>query len=261
MASKSRQREAESVTRRRGVRVALGCLVLSWACSSAPVDDDPQPSGSAGSGGNPSSQTTPRPCSAALKQLLSLVDEVSSASVSILDEAGDERTLFVDAVAGGSNAKDKNPWVYVSLATGAAVALTDPQALDSTSWDLAFKRNLIRTNGGDSGPGQGGAVRIALGWDQVDRATLGKKTLPSEDWFDADCMLELGDTGEIITTFGAWDDYDEATHLLTPADVVYITASADGTLYKLAILDYYSTPTGGHGSTAARFKLRIAPLP
>ena len=42
---------------------------------------------------------------------------------------------------------------------------------------------------------------------------------------------------------------------------MYITAGADGTLYKLAILDYYSTASGGHGDTAARFKLRVAPLP
>ena len=95
----------------------------------------------------------------------------------------------------------------------------------------------------------------------VDRATLGSKSLPSEDWFDGDCELELGDTGDIVTTFNAWDEYDEATHVLTPADVVYVMAGADGALYKLAILDYYSTPAGGHGNVAARFKLRVAPLP
>lgn len=232
-------------------------LWLALGCSSQPVDD-----GTAASGGSTSeAMETPRPCSATLKQLLSVVDAVSDASVIILSEDATERTLFVDAVAGGTNAKDKNPWVYVSLSTGQAVALTDPQAFTSKAWDLAFKRDLIRTNSGDSGPGKGGAIRIALGWDEVDRATLGNKALPSEDWFDADCTLELGATGEIITTFNAWEEYDEATHVLTPADAVYITAGADGTLYKLAVLDYYSTPTGDHGSTAARFKLRVAALP
>jgi hypothetical protein len=233
----------------------LGALL---GCSSAPVDDAQAAAGGAGSGA-PSGAMS-RPCSATLKQVLSLVDGVSTANVAILSESSGERTLFVDAVAGGLDAKDKYPWVYVSLSTGQAVGLTDPQALTSTAWDLAFKRNLIRTNSGDSGPGHGGAIRIALAWDRVDRSTLGDKTLPIENWFDANCMLELGDTGEIITTFNSWDEYDEATHVLTPADAVYITAAADGTLYKLAILDYYSTPTGGHGSTAARFKLRVAPL-
>lgn len=232
-------------------------LTLLASCSSSPLSED-GPS----AGGAPSDSTsTPRACSAALKQTLSLVDEVSSAAVAILSERGGERELFVDATAGGVSAKDQNPWVYVALANGEAVAITDPQSLESKAWDLGFKRNLIRTNSGDSGPGAGGAIRIALAWDEVDRSTLGSKPLPTEQWFDDQCMLELSDTGDIITTFGAWDEYDQATHVLTPADVVYVTAGADGTLYKLAILDYYSTPAGAHGSAAGRFKLRVAPLP
>jgi hypothetical protein len=258
MASQPKSQSAPLVTRWFCVLSACAAPLI-LGCSSAPVEAG-QPPGGAGSGGTQSA-TMPRACSAVLKQLLSLVDEVSSSRVAILSEAGDERILFVDASAGGADAKDENPWLYLALATGRAVALTDPQAFDSTAWDLAFKRNLIRTNSGDSGPGEGGAIRIALGWDQVDRATLGSKSLPSEDWFGEDCELELGDTGDIVTTFNAWDEYDEATHVLTPADVVYVIAGADGALYKLAILDYYSTPAGDHGNVAARFKLRVAPLP
>jgi heme-binding HmuY-like protein len=256
MASAPNAETAQVMTasRLRSVGVACGLLLLA-RCSSTPISDD------VSSAGGASSQPEPRACSAALKQTLSLVDQVSTAPVIILSEAAGERTLYVDAVAGGANAKDKNPWVYLALSSGEAVALTDPQALESKAWDLAFKRNLIRTNSGDSGPGRGGAIRIALGWDEVDRSTLGNRSLPIEEWFDDQCTLELSDNGDVVTTFGAWDEYDEATHLLTPADVVYVTAGADGTLYKLAIVDYYSTETGAHGSTAARFKLRVAPLP
>jgi hypothetical protein len=249
--------EKASVMTAFGLRL-VGWLALIAGCSSEPITDDGT---STSSGGTQSQLPAPRACSAALKQTLSLVDEVSSASVSILSQAGSERTLYVDAEAGGVSAKDQNPWVYVALATGQAVALTDLQALESTAWDLAFKRNLIRTNSGDSGPGLGGAIRIALTWDDVDRSTLGNKALPIEQWFDDQCMLKQSDTGDVITSFGSWDEYDEANHILTPADVVYIMAGADGTLYKLAILDYYSSPSGAHGSTAAHFKLRVAPLP
>lgn len=259
MASQSQRQDAKVLSRHPRARAVASAWLL-LACSSAPVDEGESGSG-ARSGGTQAGSTAPRACSAALKQLLSLVDEVSQSRVSILNEADQERTLYVDASAGGPDAKDENPWVYVALSSGRAVALTDPQALESTEWDLALKRNLIRTNSGDSGPGQGGAIRIALEWEQVNRATLGGKSLPKEDWFDDDCMLELGDTGEIITTFNAWDEYDQASHVLTPADAVYVTAGADGSLYRLAILDYYSTPSGAHGNTAARFKLRVAPLP
>jgi hypothetical protein len=233
-----------------------GWLLLVVGCSSTPLTDD-----APGAGGTTNDDPTPRACSAALKQTLSLVDEVSTAEISILSEATGERTLYVNAEAGGLSGKDNNPWIYLALASGQTVALTDLQALDSKAWDLAFKRNLIRTNSGDSGPGRGGSIRIALGWDDVDRSTLGNKSLPTEEWFDAECMLKLSDNGDLVTTFGSWDEYDEATHVLTPADVVYITAGADGALYKLAILDYYSTPNGAHGSTAGHFKLRVAPLP
>lgn len=65
----------------------------------------------------------------------------------------------------------------------------------------------------------------------------------------------------LITTFSGWSEYDEANHVLSAApDVVFVTAAADGSLYKVALLDYYSTSTGAHGSVAGRYKVRVAPL-
>ena len=43
-------------------------------------------------------------------------------------------------------------------------------------------------------------------------------------------------------------------------DVVFITAAADGRLYKVSVLDYYSTPAGTHGTVSGRYKVRTAPL-
>jgi hypothetical protein len=215
-------------------------------------------SSTTGGGGN---NVVPSACSSALRQSLGLVDQVSTGAVSIITDTGAERTLYIDASAGGINGQDKNPWVYVSLASGQAVALTDLDALSSKAWDLAFKRFIVRTNSGDSGPGQGGAIRIALAWDKVDASTLGMQTLPKENWFDADCNLNVDVNMELITTFTGWSEYDEANHILTAApNVVYITAAADGSLYKVAILDYYSTPTGAHGTTAGHYKVQVAPL-
>ena len=247
---------------------AAGCSLLI-GCSSTPLTADQSGAGaasggsSAGSTGGNASNPTPRPCSGALKQSLSLVDEVSTAAVKTLAETGDERTLYVDASVGGIEGQDTHPWVYISLATGQAVAVTDLEAFDSTAWDLAFKRSVVRTNSGDGGPGNGGAIRIALAWDKVDSATLGNKPLPIEEWFDADCAIVKDATNNLVTTFSDWSEYDQATHVLAPADAVYITAGADGSLYKLAILDYYSTPTGTHGAAtlSGHYKLRVAPLP
>lgn len=229
--------------------------LLSLACSSDPITDD----GAAGSGGG--AATPPRACSGALKQSLGLVDEVSSAAVSTVDERAEEKTLYVDASAGGIEGQDEHAWVYVSLATGQGVALTDLAALESRDWDLAFKRFVVRTNSGDSGPGRGGAIRVALDFAQVDAATLGNKPLPIEEWFDDDCTLRVDENEELLTTFTGWSQYDEAKHVLNAADVTYIAAGADGALYKVAILDYYGTPTGGSGSVAGHYLVRVAPLP
>jgi HmuY protein len=241
-----------------------GVVAALVSCASEPIDDaepDTGTSGSSSTAGTGSVDPTPSACSAALRQSLSLVDEVSTATVSVLSETGEDRTLYVDASVGGLNGQDSSPWVYVKLATGEAVAVTDIEALASKAWDLAFKRSTVRTNSGDSGPGEGGAIRIALPWDDVDASTLGNKALPTESWFDADCMLELDASQNLVTTFSGWSAYDEANHVLSAApDVVFVTADANGLLYKVSVLDYYSTPTGAHGTTSGRYKVRTAPL-
>ena len=244
------------------VVTALAALI---GCSSQPVDEDTGAAGGGNTttGGSPSTEPQPSMCSAALRESLSLVDEVSTAAVKILSEADGERTLYIDGSTGGSlGGQETHPWVYVALTTGTAVALTDVEALSSKAWDLAFKRSVVRTNGGDSGPGNGGAIRIALPWDSVDKTTLGQKTLPTESWFDDKCKLTLDDAANLITTYSGWSTYDETDHVLSAApNVVFVTAGADGALYKVAILDYYSTASGAHGAVAGRYKVRVAPLP
>jgi hypothetical protein len=139
--------------------------------------------------------------------------------------------------------------------------VTDLAALQSSSWDLAFKRFVVRTNSGDSGPGRGGAIRVSLDWDRVDSSTLGNMALPIEEWFDENCTLKVDDNEELITTFTGWSEYDQTKHVLNAADVTFIAAAADGALYKVAILDYYATPTGGSGTVAGHYLVRVAPLP
>lgn len=248
---------------RLSLGLALASLWLAPACASEPLGGDA--AGGSGSGGTGSSGSSgssgqhTNQCSAALRQSVSLVDSVATSAVTVLDDSGSELTVYVDATAGSN--PDKFPWVYLSLATGAKLELTDLEALSSSAWDLAFKRATIRTNSGDSGPGAGGAFKVSLPWDSVDASTLGTRPVPIEDWFDQDCNIGLDATMSLITTFSGWEEYDVATHVLTPTDAVYLTRGGDGLLYKVAILDYYSNPNGSTGKVAARYKLRIAPLP
>lgn len=236
---------------------ALGLAALAMAaCNSAPLDrDGGNPSGGASGGGGTL-------CSAARQQALSLVDRASLAQVRVLSQSDGEMLLYVDATTGGIARQQTEPWVYVSLATGGRVDLTDLEALESKSWDLALKRSVLRTNSGDSGPGLGGAIGVQSSWAGLDLTTAQTLDLKSESWFDGDCNLLTDAAGGVLTTFAGWNAYDEATHTLAPAPgVVYAVRGGEGKLYKLQILDYYSNVDGTTGARdGGNYKLRVAPL-
>lgn len=68
-------------------------------------------------------------------------------------------------------------WTYVSLTKGRVVgtcSLTDTVAQHQwatrTDWDLATCNGMIRTNGGDSGSGQGAAAVSGQGYEETDAA-------------------------------------------------------------------------------------------
>jgi hypothetical protein len=237
---------------------ALGfALVVTTACASDPLDrDNSAPSGGA-SGGNVGTM-----CSAALRQALSLVERASLAQVRVLSQGDDEMLIYVDATTGGIERQQTEPWVYLSLATGERVALTDFEALESKSWDLAFKRAVLRTNSGDSGPGLGGAIGVQSSWAGLDLSRAQTLDLQSESWFDSECNLLTDAAGGVMTTFSAWNVYDEATHTLAPAPgVLYALRGGEGKLYKLQILDYYSNADGTTGARdGGNYRFRVAPL-
>ena len=240
----------------RFLALSLGAASL-LGCSSEPLDDDPTGDGGGGSQPPPVYMGS---CQAALRQTIGLVEASSAAEVVIVEEAAGERLLYIDASAGGFGMEDETPWVYVSLESGARVDLTDVEALESAAWDLAFERFLVRTNSADSGPGRGGALRVALPFESVDASTLGNRELPADVWFDEECNLTLDDSGAPVTTFSGWSEYDQATHVLSPAAVTFLVSGGTGKLFKVAIVDYYGTKTGASGNTAGRYLLRVAPL-
>jgi hemin-binding protein 2 len=57
------------------------------------------------------------------------------------------------------NATDYTKWIYINFAKGEIVDVATPES--DLSWDLGLHRYDFKTNGGESGKGQGAAVRIA----------------------------------------------------------------------------------------------------
>lgn len=199
-------------------------------------------------------------CTAALQTLLGPIDKVSTGVVNVLSDTGGVKKLYVDASAGGFGHEGANPRIFVDLGNAKRVDLTDVQAEKDATWDLAIKRPVLFSNDGDGGPGAGGVLEVAKAFDAVTSADA-TGTFKTESFVDKDCNPKTDPTGAVLTTMSDWYDYDAATSKVTPKPgVTYIVRGGGGALYKLAILDYYATPTGGSGTLGGYYLLEVAAL-
>jgi len=200
-------------------------------------------------------------CTAARATALGANDSVAAGKVSVLSTTAGVITLYVDASAGGMTDAPKNPWTFISLVDGSKVQVTDLTSLESTAWDLAIKRAQIYSNGGDGGPGAGGAVWLEKAFDEVTGSDASDTAFNAETFFDAECTpnVELT-TGALYTTFIDWYSYDEVTHFLTPAPGTYLVHGGTGKLYKLAFESYYATPSGGMGAASGAYLMKFKAL-
>ncbi|MEZ4267473.1 MAG: HmuY family protein [Myxococcota bacterium] len=154
-------------------------------------------------------------------------DGVYALRVASLARDASPVTLHVDA-------SDPERWVAVSLRDAAPVAVDDPAS--DHSWDLALRRTELRTNGGTSGPGAGGAFSAAA-------ATFDDLGDTSALAFAADAMVPLPGppgSGESSASpvLSAWYDYDPATHSVTPKPGIFFVRTADGGVAALSITDW-----------------------
>lgn len=185
------------------------------------------------------------------------IDEVSAGSITT-DTAGGVTTAQIDATAGGTDAAADNPYIYIDLATGAKVEITDYEALSSTDWDIAIKRYVFLLNGGDSGPG---GVEVAVIFNQTDLAAVTEPPADSEfytdDWADEDCDLIAGPLEEPMTAMGNWYEYMVGQPMgVTPQPYIYVIRARDGAFWKLRILTYY----GGPSMASGFYEIEWAPL-
>jgi len=201
-------------------------------------------------------------CSSARTQLLLPIAKVSTAEVLVVSDTGGVKTIYVDASAGGQGNAAKNPRVYVDLAAGARVDVTDETALGSTAWDLALKRTVIFTNGGDGGGGQGGAVSLSKPFASVTAADADAATIAAERFFDDDCEPQLDQVGSPNTTFATWYDYDLQTNIPEPRAVTYVVKGGGGKRFKVAIDAYDALADGGSRNNQATgfYLLKVSEL-
>lgn len=117
---------------------------------------------------------------------------------------------------------------------------------DSTTnkWDVAFRGTSILTNGGTSGPGQGGAVILNGIFDEV-------KEVPASTIFVQDTKTVLA----IPASSGrGWYNYDAPSNIISPiAGKILLIRTGDGKFAKMEILNYYKgSPVKPDASSQSR---------
>lgn len=246
-----------------------GSLVLVLALVSCGDDSQEEPDGghlhagadaATGADAAPGADANPA-CpdpTAALPYEWRPIDEVSTGAVTVT-QVGNVTRAIVDASAGGTVGYGEKPFVYLDLATGTKVAITDVESYHSTDWDLAIKRYVVRINGGDSGPGgvEAAIVENKTSLDQVTMAPAGA-SFQTDDWATADCQLREGPIGEPETAIGMWYAYDVDTSRIVPNEWVILLTLRDGSTRKLRIVTYYGD--AGNANRGAVYQLEWADL-
>lgn len=119
------------------------------------------------------------------------------------------------------DASSPDDWRFVSLADGRSVP-------PDSSWDLAFRRFHIMSNGG---PGFAGSAAVAdLGPVAFDAAAI-----PPDSAFRATEAAR----DSTNTAIDRWYRYGFSSHLLTPLDRTYVIRSTSGRHYALRVAGYY----------------------
>lgn len=154
-------------------------------------------------------------------------------------------TVTVDTASGAAalviDATSYTEWVALDL------DLPELTEESGETWDLAFLRFEIKSNGGISGDGGVEAVPVpGADFDSLTEA-------PIDGWRTDAPDANEDDIPEYALI--DWYVYDYDTHLLSAVDQVWVIRTTEGVLFKLAFDSYYDS-----NGTPARISLRFAPL-
>lgn len=153
---------------------------------------------------------------------------------------GDFRHL-VDARGGGLSPTQSFLYARFTAAGLEKVAISDDAAFDSMDWDIGFRRYVVRTNSGVSGPACTGVARVP-GNPSYDDVT----TVPTNLDFRTEAYMSEG-TCEIVpdgsglpgsaaTALGSFWAYQACVQM---TGNVFVLALTDGRFIKLQVLSYY----------------------
>jgi hypothetical protein len=217
------------------------------------------------------------PCTDQSIQYLSLFKPVNSAMVGNTNASG-VFTSSVDATAGAMPGGFPTPtksFVYVKFTDQGLqrVDVGDEDALNSSDWDLAFRRFIVRLNSGVSGPSCVTAARTSTG-TQFDSLTAAPDGLDfrTEQYFTATCDY-IPDGSGLMSPGTALQSFWEYPNCVKMTGNVFVLRLASGRSVKFQVMDYYSPsvqamcdstgmlPANMQNLGAANFQVKWAFLP
>jgi hypothetical protein len=190
---------------------------------------------------------TPTVCSDQAIQQLDLKTTANPAAIMSTSDAGVFYDV-VDATAGGIT--PTKSFVYAKFTDVGLVSLNldDQAALDSTDWDIAFRRFVIRLNGGTSGPSCVDAFVYPASTSFDAAATPDSSaTFKSDATFTAPpaCMFIADGSGLMSSPATALDNPSASFYTYTScvkmSGRVFAVRTREGRIVKLEVTGYYQT--------------------
>ncbi len=127
-------------------------------------------------------------------------------------------------------------WVYLSFANG---ELTGIDPATSAEWDLAFRREIILVNSGDSGPGTvDAAVLDGIAFEVIRWAPIAGYAVDATGDADGNALEDQ--------VFATWFDYVYEEHHLYPADRRYVVRTPNGAV-RIRFDTYYAASDNNSG--------------
>lgn len=172
---------------------------------------------------------------------LALSDEATGGDI---EEEGTTPGVFIshiDATAGGVNGDKGYTYARFTETGLQMVDISDEESLESSDWDIAARRFVLRLNSGVSGPScvTGGRTATNTKFDEL-TALPESVTLRKEQYYTADGCEYVPDTSGIGSPQTVLSSFWSYPGCVAMTDNVYVLALADGRHVKLQVLSYYT---------------------
>lgn len=224
--------------------VALVCLAVVASCGDDTSSDDAADASTEHDKDHEGEHDKPAarevPCTDSSVSALMLFNKPATGKIRE-EGSGSDFVTFIDATGGALNPTQS--YVYAKFTSKGLekLELSDEDAFESTDWDIAFRRYVVRLNSGVSGPGDVKGGRTAPMTKFEDLSAVPESIeFRTEEYFAGDTCEFVSDGSGLeapATALASFWSYKECVQM---TNNVYVVALPKGKHVKLQVLSYYA---------------------